>query len=347
MNEYIFVLGRDRGLSLLEVFSFLKARNIKYSVLDQFEDLLILEMDDLNFSSILNKFGGVIKIMKKTSMDNLYDGTKNKIFYTLTDYDDSDELYDQLKKYFKQEKIKALMKKEFVPSLKVDLDLIYFDGKLYKAIAILNPKEYKLRDEARPHFDAKSVISIRLAKIMVNLGMLKEGDKLLDPFCGLGTILQEASLMGIKAYGSDNDFLMVRKSKENLKGYKNVEVHELDSKKLETKFNDIDGIVTEPHMGPYYTKRVSLVEANKLKAELDKLYFETLVSCKKVLKRNGRVVMIIPVIKSVQGNIDLDINTIIEKAGFVVEQLDPGISIPYYYSKGKLLDRWIYILKLK
>ncbi len=41
--------------------------------------------------------------------------------------------------------------------------------------------------------------------------------KILDPFCGSGTILQEAMLLGFKnIYGSDKDKRAIANSKENI-----------------------------------------------------------------------------------------------------------------------------------
>jgi len=55
------------------------------------------------------------------------------------------------------------------------------------------------------------------AKALVNLSEVKQGDVLLDPFCGIGTILQEAVLNGIKIFGVDINKECVDASRQNLK----------------------------------------------------------------------------------------------------------------------------------
>jgi tRNA (guanine10-N2)-dimethyltransferase len=45
---------------------------------------------------------------------------------------------------------------------------------------------------------------------------VKEGDTVLDPFCGTGSVLIEAGLMGMKVIGSDIDAGMVHACKRNL-----------------------------------------------------------------------------------------------------------------------------------
>ncbi len=84
---------------------------------------------------------------------------------------------------------------------------------------------YTLRDRGRPKRDARiGMLPPKLAQIIINLASSalerKENDdsqtRLLDPFCGTGVVLLEASLMGYEVYGTDLDERMVNYSKENL-----------------------------------------------------------------------------------------------------------------------------------
>jgi len=67
----------------------------------------------------------------------------------------------------------------------------------------------------RPFFKPVSLDS-RLARTMVNLVRPTDGF-LVDPMCGTGGILVEASLMGIPAIGMDLDLEMVEGARENVK----------------------------------------------------------------------------------------------------------------------------------
>ncbi len=86
----------------------------------------------------------------------------------------------------------------------------------------------------------------KLARVMINLIGLKEGETLCDPFCGTGTILLEAESMGIRAIGLDFDKKMYEISKENLKanGFKSkiIKADFSEFTKMKDKF---DGIVTD------------------------------------------------------------------------------------------------------
>jgi len=65
--------------------------------------------------------------------------------------------------------------------------------------------ELSKRDYGRPQRDSQSgMIPPKLALMMLNLSMAKDTENILDPFCGSGTILQEAVWQGrTNLYGSD------------------------------------------------------------------------------------------------------------------------------------------------
>lgn len=108
-----------------------------------------------------------------------------------------------------------------------------------QTIKVQDIEAYTARDRERPKRDSKvGMLPPKLAQIIINLsvGQLAQ-DKLesicdipadqeiprpfldqtvLDPFCGTGVILQEASLMGYHVYGTDLEPRMIDYSKQNL-----------------------------------------------------------------------------------------------------------------------------------
>ncbi len=102
----------------------------------------------------------------------------------------------------------------------------------------------------------------KLARCMVNLSQLKEGQTVCDPFCGTGTILLEAESMGIKAIGMDFDPEMCGITKKNLalNGFKSQVINSSyhDIKKMMGK---IDAVVTDL---PYGISSKSSMEPEKL-----------------------------------------------------------------------------------
>lgn len=90
-----------------------------------------------------------------------------------------------------------------------------------KAIYVQDIGAYTLRDRGRPRRDTRNgMLPPKLAQTMINLArgacQLTRPTNLLDPFCGTGVILQEAGLMGLTTYGSDNNPRMIKCTQTNL-----------------------------------------------------------------------------------------------------------------------------------
>ena len=82
---------------------------------------------------------------------------------------------------------------------------------------VQNITAYTFRDRNRPKRDAfVGMLPPKLAQIMINLSEAKSQDCLWDPFCGTGTVLQEAYLMNINTYGSDLNPKMVDYTTKNV-----------------------------------------------------------------------------------------------------------------------------------
>ena len=81
-----------------------------------------------------------------------------------------------------------------------------------------NINSYTQRDRERPKRDAfVGMLPPKLAQIMINLSGAQSGSYLWDPFCGTGTVLQEATLLSINTYGSDLSDKMVDYTSENMR----------------------------------------------------------------------------------------------------------------------------------
>ncbi len=90
-----------------------------------------------------------------------------------------------------------------------------------KTIYVQDIGAYTLRDRGRPRRDTRNgMLPPKLAQTMINLArgacQLTRPTNLLDPFCGTGVILQEAGLMGLATYGSDNNPRMIEYTQTNL-----------------------------------------------------------------------------------------------------------------------------------
>lgn len=329
MEKYIFILGRDPELSKEELFTYLTARNITYSILDQSDIAVILTLDSINAPSMIKDLGGIQKIaLIIESFDRLYQGNKNKVRYAISKYSEEEEdLKDELKAYFKAEGIKATIKKShhqeqeyLTPSeAKNVVEIMQYKRNVAKVLAVFNPNEYKLRDTKRPVQRPLHTISIRLAKIMINLSGIKPKETLLDPFCGIGTIMQEAMLMGIPAIGIDKDKSCIEASQKNLqwiqKHYNLTLSFRLihgDARKVSILVPRVDSVATEPYMGPFIKGYPTLQEAKKIMKELIPLYTELIGGLLKVTR--NKIVIITPRFRTrAKIEVPLDLAPILEK----------------------------------
>lgn len=378
IQKYAFLLGRNNELSYCEIVSYLKSMSKKFNVLFMRDEIAILEIDDFDFQAAIKKLAGTIKIAeiivddKNLNIENvsIYNGNEKKVPYSLEFYGENilrEKFKDDLKKYFRTEKLKGILKtiavhkqaeqKENILDLMVikTYDTIY----LTRTIAFSNPLEFKYRDEKRPYTDPSIMISIRLARILVNLSQAKPGEVLLDPFCGIGTILQEALIDGMTAYGVELDENNVKKAQQNIVWIKNelalekdAKIVHGDAKTLTRYFGNacVDAVATEPYLGPLIKELPAMPEAIKTIKELEDLYTKTLRSIHHLLKK-GLVVFIMPKIITMNNKIiELNANKILYESGF--EIYNPTADMKYkldvpiiYKEEWHKIERLIYILK--
>ncbi len=86
-------------------------------------------------------------------------------------------------------------------------------------LAEIIPKPFVERRARKKPFFHPSAMNAKLARCMVNLAHAREGCILLDPFCGTGTALIEATLIGSRAVGLDVQRRMSRGALRNLRHF--------------------------------------------------------------------------------------------------------------------------------
>jgi tRNA (guanine10-N2)-dimethyltransferase len=104
------------------------------------------------------------------------------------------------------------------------------------------------RPRKKPFFHP-SAMTAKLARCMVNLAKPKAGDVVLDPFCGTGTMLIEAKLIGCRVLGMDIQRRMARGTRRNMAHF-NISPDGIivaDAKHLPV--TRVDCVVTDPPYG--------------------------------------------------------------------------------------------------
>jgi tRNA G10 N-methylase Trm11 len=359
MKKYIFVFGRNPKLSYAELLSYFRSFNFKYKLEYSMGKVAVFFVDK---EIDISKLGGTVKVAEVILENEIKDadfylGSKNKINYAISSYNDNkylSEFEGFLVKWFRKEKIKAMRKRnresDFSPKeLRNTCEFIVCDNYIGRTVLISNPKEYKERDRKRMHNDFIRSISIRLAKILINLSWGKNGKKLLDPFCGVGVLLEESVYEKIECIGIEIDDKIRLKAIKNLKNLgagSDFKVIKGDSAKINKYVDKVDCVASEPYLGPYLKNRPKKEGAIKIIKELNKLYEEFFVNLKKILKKNGKVAMVFPIIiASDRKEYRLNLNKILEESGFKISKLDDvDFPIPYNEKKG-VIGREIYVLE--
>jgi tRNA (guanine10-N2)-dimethyltransferase len=106
-------------------------------------------------------------------------------------------------------------------------------------------------------FTHPAAMTPKLARCMVNLAQPRKGDLVLDPFCGTGSFLLEAGLIGCRVLGFDVLRSMVRGSFRNLFLFDTSPegLVVADARSLPLCDGTVDSIVTDP---PYGTSATTL-----------------------------------------------------------------------------------------
>jgi tRNA G10 N-methylase Trm11 len=170
---------------------------------------------------------------------------------------------------------------------------------LARTVAIQPFRNFGERDFGRPERDARSgMLPPKLALMMVNLSAAPISGRIVDPFCGSGTVLQEAWLRGYRSVeGSDTSEKAVSDSAKNMLWLKaTIPILKRDAREIAKAEppQSIDAIITEPDLGPP-TEIQDEAELTRRVNELSTLYRVFLRSAAVVLKPKGVIVMVWPV----------------------------------------------------
>ena len=355
--QYFFILGKNPTLSLAEIVAVLSLKPEQVIFLS--EEVMIADIStEIDAQAMIRRLGGTIKIgvindqlsmtnsqsMINFLMTNIKDNNKSgKFHFGISYYGDKrfDEkkLGMEIKSTLKEQDISSrwvTSKEKVLSSVVVEqnklvsdkgIEIVIFDSGKEQRIGhtlVVQPfKELSKRDYGRPgRDDFSGMLPPKLAQMMLNLGARHPKgvpSTLLDPFCGSGTILTEAALMGYqKLIGCDASAKAIEDTKKNFQWMQktyNLELktHNFFQCKVENlnqkvKPNSVDMIITEPYLGPSRAKR-DKESIKKIIKELEELYYQAIKQFIKALKNNGTLVMIWPVFMNYkQANLDLNID---------------------------------------
>ena len=407
--KYAFILGQVPALSKAEIMAILEHANLDFEELFYNEQVLVMAMRRLDVDWLQARLGGTIKIaslkfqassINQEIIEKLIQQqppAKNKRFqfgfsaYGRVNMKELKQIGLNLKRVLRLKKVRSrfvvskesalssvIVHKEKLIDQGADVVVINSGKEYYLGYTVSAQKfqEYSERDYGRPQRDDQSgMLPPKLAKMMINLGRAGFDQTILDPFCGSGTVIQEALLLGYKKIiGSDIAAKAVSDTINNLEWLKvklqqdiaGVKIFQQDVKSLSAKIQpqSVDVIVTEPYLGParaipssqdakYLPVRPAGQKISTSKSqvsnpeidvidELSKLYLKAFAQFHQVLKKEGKAVIILPIIN----NQTVDIINDVKCLGFVSLPLSdcPRKSI-VYARPGQRVRREIFVFK--
>lgn len=266
-DRLVFIIsGEHPTLPAAEVKAILEAENLGYRVVEESFKLLILEASSLSLAkvasrSVLYEVCGVLIFRCPNDLEQIVKQTKQTDF---TQHIGSGESFAvRLARaagaagHLKREAVERTIGKhilEGTTNTKVDLrnpskllmGFISDDGFTFflathsrarKAIA-------SRRARKRPVFHP-ATMQPKLARCMVNLARVREGQLLFDPFCGVGGILIEAGLINCHVVGTDVSRRMAEGSLRNLRFFKINRSNMLVADAVNPPLRQVDRIATD------------------------------------------------------------------------------------------------------
>jgi len=152
-------------------------------------------------------------------------------------------------------------------------------------LAEVPPKPFVERRPRKKPFFHPSAMPAKLSRCMVNLAKPHAGELVFDPFCGTGTMLIEAALVGCRVVGLDVQRRMIKGTVKNL-AYFNIKPEAVlvaDARSL--PITRVDCVVTDP---PYGRSTTTLKRTTKQIVE------EVLMAVSDMLSKGRRVCMAAP-----------------------------------------------------
>jgi tRNA (guanine10-N2)-dimethyltransferase len=189
---------------------------------------------------------------------------------------------------------------------------IITDEKLVLGLKLtdITSKTFSERRPRKKPFFHPSAMPSKMARCMVNLAHARAESVLLDPFCGTGTSLIEATYIGCRTVGIDAQRRMILGTKKNLRFF-NIAAEGIvlaDSRKI--PLFKVDAIVTDPPYGR---------SSSTFKSTTKQLVQEVLATSHELLGMGQRICIALPIMVNGEGKpvqMSIEVSELVEKLGF-------------------------------
>ncbi len=322
MSGYLFIFGNTPDLSRAELSVFFP----DYTLISTEVAYVEGYVDPRQW---IRRLGGTVKIAKVIARPSVLDPadiagdlqniSSGRLSFGISSYSKDFSVLTAFLRHVKAELIRVGISSRFVipregnalSSVVVDkqelVELVVAGANggwlIGRTVVVQDFTEWNKRDYGRPAIDPKvGMLPPKVARMAVNLafpetrGSTTEERILLDPFCGMATILGEALFSGWEVIGSDQSEDVINKAKKNLEwlaknGTWNLFISDATHVSEKIPAGSVDAVVTEPFLGETNAK---FQDVKNIIKGLDKLYIGCLKDWKKVLKPGGKVVIALP-----------------------------------------------------
>lgn len=218
---------------------------------------------------------------------------------------------------------------------------------------------YAARDQGRPKRDARvGMLPPKLAQTIVNLATgpaIPNKRTVLDPFCGTGVILQEASLMGYDIYGTDLEPRMVDYTNQNLAWLEKqtnqptggaTEVGDATSHVWDEVPFDV--IACETYLGRPFSALPAPEILQKVTSDVDLIHRRFLENIARQTEPGFRMCIAVPAWKTPHGFKHLKVLEILPQLGYTrIEFVHAGNEEMIYHRENQIVGRELVVIVRK
>jgi tRNA G10 N-methylase Trm11 len=374
MSNYYFLFGNTPSLSFLEL------QSLTEGVTEVTPNLAKVNLgSDELAKDLFNKTGGTVKLIKEVGpLAETDEDSLALIAAYLNEHKGNSKLtfglgllgLDNLE--ISETKIKKQLKKDhdlssrFIEHVKTGLSasvLLHqnvieisaigtLEGNMLgHTLAVQDIDDWTNRDRRKPYADRKKgMLPPKVARMMINIAAGSDKKTIYDPFCGTGTVLSEALMLGHDVVGSDLDGHATAGAEKNIAWIKKEydlsgeskifysdasQVHKMS----DLRNKPVDAIVTEPFLGK---PKPELRQLENIYKGLEKMYLGAFKAFKVILKNDGKIVIVFPMVEAPRKTYDL--SKLIDKLALLgyTTTSEPIV----YARKGATVQRQIFVFTL-
>lgn len=382
MKRSVFILGRTPDLAYLELQSL-------YPEVERVAPGVACIQELIDGKKVMAQLGGTIKIVHEVSEVEILSQealmsvlqsqvVHGKIVFGVSIYGDKNRVSASILRQLKDDFVHRGVSTRYIEAKHeaslssvviakqhvVDLVIVVKEGAYILGItdAVQDFEDWNTRDFGRPTVDPhKGMLPPKVARMIVNIASrgIREQKKrmLLDPFCGVGTVVTEALLTGWQVIGSDISEDAIQKTEKNIAWIRSQ--YGLLQRDAPTLFvgdathasercpaNSIDAVVTEPFMGDPTIggkqKQLAVDQVKNTLKGLEKLYIGCLREWVHCIKSGGCVVIALPEY-AIQGR-TYSVKNVVDRCEILGYTLGAG---PIEYSRPQAVVRRMFYVFIK